>query len=212
MYKKRDQVVYYIDLTKPLPQQLQDRASECAASGVTIRPFNRLRLTRDLKIWIDLLRETFANHWGYIPVSDREITSRFGVKHLRWFDETSLFLFAEIRGEPIAYLWATPDYNQVFRSMKGHLGLAQILQFLWNKHHINMGKLHLIGIKKKFQNRHIGSYLNYAILTEMKKRGYIGAEVGWIDEKNTVAHKTIALTGAQVYKKFRVFDINITDT
>jgi hypothetical protein len=45
----------------------------------------------------------------------------------------------------------------------------------------------------------------------MKKRGYIGAEVGWFDEKNIIAISTISITGAKLYKKFRVFDKKISD-
>ena len=67
----------------------------------------------------------------------------------------------------------------------------------------------LIGIKKEFRNQNIGSYLNYLTLAEMKKRGYVGAEVGWFDEGNAAAHATIAITGAKLFKKFRVFDKNI---
>ena len=40
----------------------------------------------------------------------------------------------------------------------------------------------------------------------MKNRGYTRAEVGWIDEQNTIAHTTIALTGATVFKKHRVYE------
>lgn len=211
MKKTRDQVVYYIDLTKPLPQQLKDKACQCKASGITIRPFSRIRAQRDKEIWIKLFMETFKDHWGYIPVPCEEVKSRFGVKHLRWFVDTKLFLFAEYKGRPIAYIWATPDYNQVFQNMNGQLNPLQILQFLERKKRINKGKLHLIGIEKEFRKHNIGSYLNYKILEEMKKRGYLGAEVGWIDEKNTIAHSTIAITGAKVYKKYRVFDKKISN-
>lgn len=94
--------------------------------------------------------------------------------------------------------------------MHGRLGLFEVLYFLCIKRKINSGKLHFIGIKKKFRNQNIGSCLNHAALVEMKKRGYVGAEVGWIDEQNTVAHTTIALTGATIYKKHRVFEKNLT--
>lgn len=211
MKKTRDQLAYYIDLTKPLPQQLKDKACQCKASGITIRPFSRLRAARDKEIWINLFMETFRDHWGYIPVSPKEVKARFGVKNLRWFVDSKLFLYAEYKQKPIAYIWATPDYNQVFHNMNGQLGPVQILQFLERKKRINKGKLHLIGIKKEFRNHNIGSYLNYKILEEMKKRGYLGAEVGWIDEENTIAHSTIAITGAKVYKKYRVFDKKISN-
>jgi hypothetical protein len=126
--------------------------------------------------------------------------------------DPELFLFAEYGGKPIAYIWATPDYNQIFQDMDGQLGPLQIIQFLKGKKKITKGKLHLIGIKKEFRNHNIGSFLNYKILDEMKKRRYVGAEVGWIDEKNTIAHTTIAITGAQVFKKYRVFDKKISTT
>jgi hypothetical protein len=48
--------------------------------------------------------------------------------------------------------------------------------------------------------------LNYKILVEMKNRGYIGAEIGWVDEENITAYTIIAITGATLYKKHRVFE------
>ena len=64
-------------------------------------------------------------------------------------------------------------------------------------------------LKKEFRNKNIGSFLNYETLVEMKNRGYVGAEIGWVDEGNAAAHKIISYTGAKLYKKFRVFEKNI---
>lgn len=206
MRKIRDLFLYYIDLTKPIPSKLEEKAQQCAASGITLRPFHRRRTGQELKWWIDFFLETFTEHWGYVPVSREEVKDRFGVKQLRWIVDPDLFLIAEFNGSPVAYLWATPDYNQIFQKWKGKLGLKQILSFYYRKNQIHTGKLHLIGIKKEFRDKNIGSYLNYAVLVKMKKRGFIGAEVGWIDEKNLAANTTIAITGATLYKKHRVFE------
>ena len=43
----------------------------------------------------------------------------------------------------------------------------------------------------------------------MKKRNYCCAECGWIDEKNITSQKTIEKTGAKLYKKYRVYEIDI---
>ncbi len=212
MTKARDQLLYYIDLTKPIPKKLKEKAKQCAETGIKIRKFKRLRTHKELKWWIDLFLQTFSEHWGYIPAPPEEVRMRFGIKHLRWFIDSNLFLIAEYNGSPIAYIWSTPDYNQVFQKMNGRLGPYQILKFLMMKRYINIGKLPLIGIKKEFRNKNIGSYLNYLTLLEMKKRGYIGAEVGWIDEGNSSANATILITGAKLYKKFRVFDKMINNT
>ncbi len=206
MIKARDQILYYINLTKPIPDKLKEKAQNCKENGIKIRKFNRLRTKKELDWWIELFLETFKDHWGYVPVEKDEVRTRFGIKQMRWFVDSMLFLVAEIDGSPVAYIWSTPDYNQLFKKMNGRLGPYQALQFILLKKRINVGKLHLIGIKKELRNKNIGSYLNYETLLEMQKRGYIGAEVGWFDEGNKPAHETIKIAGAKVYKKFRVFD------
>jgi len=212
MKKFRDFLTYYIDLKKPINNELQDKARQCAAYGVKIRPFNRLRTQKELKWWIKFFLESFSNHWGYVPVSPDEVKSRFGIKQLRWFADSRLFLIAELNNSPVGYIWSTPDYNQIFRKMNGQFGLIQMLHFFFKKRQINKGKLHFIGIKKELRNQNIGSYLNYEALVEMKNRGFLDAEVGLMDESNTIAHTTIAITGAEPYKKFRVFEKDFQQT
>ena len=212
MKKARDFITYYIDLTKPLPIKLKEKAQQCIESGIKIRPFNRLRTKKELKWWVDLFLEAFADHWGYVPVSAEEVKSRFGVKQLRWFVDPKLFLIAEYNSSPIAYIWSTPEYNQIFQKMNGRLGPYQLLKILLTKNQINKGKLQFIGIKKDFHNKNIGSCLNYETLIEMKRRGYIGAEVGVIDEQNAIANSTIVKTGAKKHKRYRVFEKNINNT
>ena len=206
MTKARDFFDYSIDLTKPIPNLLKEKAEQCASSGVTIRPFRRLRSNAELTWWIPLFLETFSDHWGYVPVSHEEVMTRFGVKQLRWIVDQRLFLVAESEGAPIAYLWATPDYNQLFQALNGRLGPLQYLWVFSRLRRISTGKLHFIGIKKECRHRYVASYLNYQALVEMQRRGYQGAEVGMIDEMNTHAQQTIAITGATLYKKHRVFE------
>jgi len=209
MKKVRDFITYYIDLSKPLPNKLKEKARVCPESGFKIRPFNRIHTQKELKWWIDLFLESFENHWGYVPVSGDEVKSRFGIKQIRCTVDSGLFLVVEYKDKPVAFLWSTPDYNQVFRSLNGQLGPYQLLKFFLMKKQVNAGKLHFIGIQKEFRNKDLASFLNYETLVEMKKRGYISAEIGVIDEKNNIAHTTIAITGAKPYKRFRVFEKNI---
>ena len=210
MEKIRDLLLYYIDLTKPIPKKLEKKAQQCLSSGIKIRRFNRFRTNKEIKWWIELLMETFKEHWGFVPISKEEVKTRFGIKQIRWFVDSDLFLIAESEETPIAFIWSTPDYNLVFQRMNGKLGIYQLMQFLWQKHKINLGKLPLIGIKKGFRDQNIGSCLNYLTLLEMKKRGYLGAEVGWIDERNKKAHATISITGAKPYKKLSIYEKKIT--
>ena len=113
MKKCRDLVSYYLDLSKPIPAPVKAAADRCKENGIRIRGFNRLQTKKEMNWWIPLMMQEFSNHWGYVPVSEKEVRTRFGVKQARWFVDSGLFLIAEINGEPISFKWSTPDYNQV---------------------------------------------------------------------------------------------------
>jgi hypothetical protein len=206
MTKVKDLLTFRLDLTKPLTERLEEKAKGCLASGITIRPFNRFRTGKELQWWIDLFLETFHDHWGFVPVGKDEVRERFGVKQLRWIVDTRLFVIAESKGMPVAYLWATPEYNQVFRLMRGHLGVREMLMFLAKRKEYKSGKLHFIGIRDDFKDKAIASCLNHAVFVEMQRRGYGSAEIGWIDEENTAARNTMAVTGSSIVKVHRVFE------
>ena len=143
MKKIRDFISYTIDLTRPFPNILKDNAQKSIEFGIKIRPFKRLFANKELKWWIQLFLETFADHWGYIPVSAKEVISRFGVKQIRWFVDPKLFLIAEYKGTPIAYLWSTPEYNQIFKNLNGRLGPYQLLQILLTRDGLMKSNVHL---------------------------------------------------------------------
>ncbi len=206
MEKFRDLLVYYLDLSPPIPEYLRKAAERCESEGIKLRGFNRLRAGKELNWWVKLMMETFSHHWGYVAVSEEEVRSRFGVKQARWIVDSGLFLVAEYQGKPIAFKWTTPDYNQVFKKLNGKIGIIGAIKFLLFKNKINRGRLNFVGIEKKYRNQGIGSYMNYYTMLEMKRRGYTGAECGWIDEKNIASLRTIEKTGAKLYKIFRIYE------
>lgn len=210
MEKCRDQLVYYLDLSGEIPEYLRDAAEKVKKIGVKIRGFNRLNAGSELDWWIPMMMKTFSFHWGYVDVPEEEVRNRFGIKEMRWIADPDLFLVAESPdGEPIAFKWSTPDYNQVFKKMNGRIGLLGYLKFFYYIRKVNRGRFNFVGIKKEWRGKSIGSAMNYWTMLNMKKKNYVGAECGWIDEKNIGSQKTIEKTGAKLYKKYRVYEIKI---
>jgi len=211
LQKTKDLLTYKMDLTQPLPAKLLEKAQQCRDAGVYLRPFNRLRAGKELGWWVDLFLETFQGHWGFVPVSAEEVRRRFGIRQIRWFVDARLFQVAESQGRPVAYLWATPDYNEVFRALHGRLGLRGLVLFELRKGKITTGKLQLIGIRNDFRDKAVASCLNHAVFVEMQRRGYRYAEIGWIDEENRAARNTMAVTGASVFKVHRVYEKSLQE-
>ena len=208
MHKSKDLISYVLNLSKPIPEKVKQSADYCHSKGIKIRRFHRLRTNKELEWWIPLMMDVFSHHWGYIQVPKEEVRNRFGIKQLRFIVDTGLFLVAEKDGKPVGFKWAFPDYNQVFRSLQGHLGIKQMLQFLLIKHKITRGKFHFVGVKKECRGLGIGTCMNYHMLKEMKKRGYQNVEIGWIDEQNTPERKATEKIGAEQSKIYRVYCIS----
>ena len=208
MKKERDLVSYHIDLTKEIPLKVKESVKRCEQQGITIRKFNRFRYSRELKWWIAMLMEEFADHYGYTSSSESEVKERFGIKQLRWIVDPHLFLIAEYEHQPIGFRWSLPDYNQVFKDMNGTLGTTGMLKVLLTRRKkITRGRFIIMGIKKKYRGMGIGTCMNYYTLLEMKKRGYKSAEYGWIDEKNIASRKAGEKIGGELYKIYRVYKI-----
>jgi predicted GNAT family acetyltransferase len=209
MKKCKDLVSYYLDINQPVPDSIKKSTERCLANGFKIRRFNRLRANNEKKWWIKLIMDIFSHHWGYVNVSEEEVRNRFGIKELRWIVDTGLFLVVTKDKEPVAFKWSLPDYNQVFKGLNGRIGLIGGLKFLINKNKINRGKFNFVGVKKEYRGQGIASLMNYYVISEMKKRGYKTAEIGWIDEDNINERKATEKIGAKLYKIYRVYDKKI---
>ena len=210
MKKSRDFFNYYIDLKKPIPKKLETLAKNCRDNnGINIRYFNRKRANKEIEWWSNFMIKTFTDHWGYVPVKTEEIKERYGIKNIRWFVDNKLFLIAENNGVPIGFSWTFPDYNQVFKNMNGKFNFFKYLKFYYDARLINQANMNIIGIEKKFQNHNVASLLNFTTITELKRRGYVAAEIGVADEKNIASQKIIEKTGGKPHKTFRIYQKNI---
>lgn len=207
--KSKDLISYQIDLTKPIPKEVEEVTRSCEEKGIKIRPFNRLHFNRDLQIWFDLMLDVFSDHYGYTPSSYEELKWTFGIRQLRYIINPKLFLFAECEGETIGFRWSLPDFNPIFKKINSKFGLIGSLKFLWYSRNVQRGRFIVMGIKKEYRGRNIGTCFNYYTMLEMKRKGYISAEYGWIEEDNIASHRSGEKIGGLPYKKYRVYEKDI---
>lgn len=205
MKKCIDLVSYLIDLTKPISPKIKQKAEECESKGVKIRKFKRLFFRREMDWWIQKFMVVFKDRWGYTPITEEEVITRFGIKELRWIIDSKLFLVAEYNGKPIGFRWTLPDYNILIKKLNGKLGIKGFLYILLNRRKIDRGRFIVMGIDKEYQGKGIGTCMNYYNIIEMKKRGYKTAEYGWIDEKNIGSIKAGEKLGGKLYKIYRIY-------
>jgi hypothetical protein len=209
--KLKDLVSYNIELDKEIisKKDYNNSIQKSKELGIKIRKFDRFNFKGEMNWWTELLISEFKDHWGYTSISKDDVKNRFGIKQLRWIVDPPLFLVAENDNLPIGFRWSLPDYNLIFSKFNGKFGFFQLLYLLFNKRKINRGRFIIMGIRKDFRSKGIGTLLNYYTILEMKKRGYLRAEYGWIDEENIASRKSAEKIGGDLYKIYRVYEKNI---
>lgn len=209
--KAEDLLCFWLDYDA-IPDRvfrLADAAQERLNRG-SDTPRLRLR-TLDMKRWDDELRSvqriynsSWSENWGFVPITDREIA--FIAKELKPFVVPEMVFFAEIDGEPAAFLLCMPDFNVVLRHLDGRLGPKQILLFLLLRRRIRRARVLMMGVRPEYRGRGLDVILFREIITSGPRCGYWGGELSWILERNKPMVSQAGVLGGELYRRYRIYE------
>src|SRR6185503_13316738 len=80
--------------------------------GITVRAGDMRHFARDAAVIHRLYNSAMLGQWGFTPIGDSEFAA-FAADLKRILDP-ELALFAEHRGEPVGFVLALPNLNEVF--------------------------------------------------------------------------------------------------
>jgi GNAT superfamily N-acetyltransferase len=176
--------------------------------AITLRTPDLKNFNNELKIFQDIYNNSFIGHWGFSPLGweDFQILG----KDMKMIIDKELVLIVEKGNEPIGFLLAIPNLNEVLIRIKnGRLFPFGIFKFLFLKSKVKSLRVITVAIKREFQHLGIGSILYPEIAYRAKQRGYDKSELSWVVEDNVQMNKIIHGTGAVVYKKHRLYEKSI---
>lgn len=215
-YKKaKDLIAWDYDSRAPIPAAaLQIAEAVRTHPKLTIREINMRHMEREVRIIADVFNSAWAANWGFIPFTPAEIQKM--AKDFKLIIEPKLALIAEVDGAPAAISIAIPNYHEAIKDLNGRLfpfGLFKLLFRLKCKR-VKSARLCLLGIKKEFRHDVLAG-LSVLLYTEMHRRsralGHWGGELSWTLEDNDKINHGIALMGGRPYKKYRIFEKDLSD-
>ncbi len=173
--------------------------------GVTIRPLNMKKFWDELEVVKKIYNDAWSRNWGFVPLTDEEIEHL--AKDLKPVIDPELVLFAMIDGEEVAFSLALPDYNQALAKINGRLFPFGLLKLLYYSRKINAARVFTLGVMQKYQKkRGIGPLLYVETYNRGMAKGYTWGEFSWILETNKLMNAPLQLMGAEVYKRYRIFE------
>lgn len=207
--KVKDLFAYNIQNIEMLKNEKIKRVNEIVKKryGLKIRSVNMKDFQNELEIFKMIYNKTWAANWGFIPMSEAEIDA--AAKDLKPLINPDLVFFAEINEVVIGVVLAMPDYNEIFKSMKGRLFPFQFLKLYTKKKKITWARVIALGVIPEYQKKGIDGALYYECLERAAKHGIMQGEASWILEDNIMMNRGAETMNGKVYKKYRIYQKSI---
>ena len=206
MEKAKDLLVYNCDTSKgyKIPERflrLTDKITN--RYGVKVRPINMKNLVEDARTILRITNESIGDNWGFYPVNETEAEQI--AADLKMIVHPEVVLIAEVNDEPIGYILALPDVNEILKKLNGSLLPLGIFKLLWGIKKINRYRVWAMGFLKQYQKKGI-SVLLFRHLHEVLAHKEIYVEANWVLEDNYLMNNALVQLNFDLVKKYRIYE------
>ena len=202
--KEKDLVAYWYD-GGVLPERMT-RGIELVRrrKGITVRSLDMKRYDAEVALIRTIYNDAWERNWGFVPMTEKEIGHM--AEQLKPVVVPDLIVFAEIRGEPVAFGLGLPDFNVALKHAHGELFPFGFLSILWHKRSIHRARILTLGVRAGYRASGIDALLIAELYNRCVARGIPKGEFSWILEENLGMRRPLENLGATVYKTYRVYD------
>jgi GNAT superfamily N-acetyltransferase len=172
-------------------------------TGAVIREIDMKHFDSEVKTVREVYTRGWARNWGEVPMTEEEFASL--AKDLKMTLDPRLVIMAEIKGKPVGFGLALPDYNQILiKNRHGYL-LPAIVRILLFKKRINFARVMVLGVLPEHMNSGIGSLLFYELGRRSVEAGYPAGEASWVLEDNVMMNRGAEMMNGVLWKKYRMY-------
>lgn len=206
--KCKDLLAYWIDNTIPLPEKAIKIAETIRKrENILIRKVDLKNLERELEYVRQIYNAAWSKNWGFVPLTEEELMHT--ADDLRKILNPNIVFLAFVHDEPAGMSLSMPDYNIVFKKMKGHMFPFGVFKFLWHTkvaHTINGARIMAMGIVPKFQKFGLDAIFYLDTYRNGIANGYYWGEMSWILEDNQMMNRAAQMMGTKPYKRYRLYE------
>ena len=208
----KDLHTWGLRIDRPFPEMVQRivAASERNARLRT-RPVDKARFAEEAALVLDILNDAWSTNWGFVPLTPAEIA--FVGKKLKPIVFADLIRIAEYDGEPVGFMIALPDINELTRDLGGNLFPFGWAKLLWRlrKPQVRRIRVPLMGIRKSLQGHRVASLMAFQMIEYIRRAsnenyGATEGEIGWILEDNGPMRSIADAIESKVTRTYRIYE------
>jgi hypothetical protein len=185
----------------PIADQIMERYN------VRVRPLDKSRFFRDIREFLTIYNRSMGNHWGFSPMSEKELDSMARV--LRYLLIPELVVGAEIDGQLVGIVLALPDYNPRIKQIDGRLLPFGFLRLLLGRRKIKKVRILAANVLAEYQLMGVALVLLRQMTPAALEYGIREVEYSWIAESNSLSRGSLEKGGAKRIKTYRVYDVDL---
>jgi hypothetical protein len=181
---------------------------------IRIRSADLGRFDSEARLILQILNEAWGRNWGFVPLTDAEV-AHVGRK-LKPIVYPDVVLVAELDGEPVAFMMALPDLNEMARDLDGRLFPFGWAKLLWRlrRRRASRFRVPLMGVRTALQGSKMASMIAMMMIEETRRAnasryGASHAEIGWILEDNGPMVSIAKAVGARVIRTYRIYEKDV---
>jgi GNAT superfamily N-acetyltransferase len=172
--------------------------------GIRIRTIDMKKFWEEVAVLKRIYNDAWSTNWGFVPMTDAEFHHM--AKDLKTIVDPRVVLIAEKNGDPAAFSLALPDFNQALAKINGRLLPFGLLKLIYYGRRIRQVRVLALGIAQKVQNwSGLGAALYYESFRRGVEAGYRSCEFSWTLETNDLINRSMRLFGAEIYKRYRIY-------
>ena len=157
----------------------------------------------ELSVVKHFYNEVWESNWGFVKYTDAEFDHL--AEELKLIVDPDVVIFLELGGETIGLALVLPNLNQVFKKMNGRLLPFGFIHYLNRKKIVSEARLPILGVVPEHRHKGLELVLIDEVIKRTRAKGYMRGECSWILEDNEGMNKGIKAAGAELYKKYRIY-------
>jgi hypothetical protein len=186
-------------------QRLLNRASR----RIRLRQLDFADYDREVMLLRDIFNDAWSENWGFVPLTEREFEAMG--RELRQIIRPGYTCVAELDGEPVGFIVALPNINELIADLGGRLLPLGWARLLWRlkRRKATTARVPLMGVRKSCQKGPLGAAISFGMIDQVRRAlhedGVRNVELSWILETNQGMNSLIEAMGGRLYKRYRMF-------
>ena len=218
--KAKDLFTYDLEVAGRFPP-LVERIVQAGEKNarIRIRRTVKKQFEAEARLLLGILNDAWSDNWGFVPLTEAEIA--YAGRKLKPIVLEDMILVAEYDSgpepgtgfEPVAFMMALPDINQVLRDLDGSLFPFGWAKLLWRLRRMRPagGRVPLMGVVRRLHSTRLASQLAFMMIDRIKhagtgRYGISRAEVGWILEDNGPMISIARAIQSDVNRIYRIYE------